>query len=83
MPCRTVWRSRRATPHAVDPNGILAKGREVLESLFPGFTDSLVAQGALHGDIGMEFAADGNGNRFAAQPTGIHGLAVAGLRFRL
>ena len=71
--------SRKATPHAVHPHGLLAKGREVLECLFPGLTDSLVAQGALRGDIGMEVAVDANGERFAAQPTGIVGLAVSRL----
>jgi 2-polyprenyl-6-methoxyphenol hydroxylase-like FAD-dependent oxidoreductase len=71
--------SRKATPHAVLPQGLLAKGREVLESLFPDFTESLVAKGGLCGDIGQEVAVDANGERFAAQPAGIIGLAVSRL----
>ena len=38
---------RKGTPHAVHPHGLLARGREILEALFPGFTEALVAKGAL------------------------------------
>ena len=42
---------RKGTPHAVHPHGLLARGLEVLESLFPGFTQALVARGAVPGDL--------------------------------
>src|ERR1700704_77317 len=47
---------RKGTPHAVHPHGLLARGRQILESLFPGFSDSLIAQGALAGDVAMDVA---------------------------
>ena len=33
---------RKGTPHAVHPHGLLARGREIMEALFPGFTDGVV-----------------------------------------
>jgi 2-polyprenyl-6-methoxyphenol hydroxylase-like FAD-dependent oxidoreductase len=70
---------RKGTPHAVHPHGLLARGRQVLESLFPGFSDSLIAQGALAGDVAMDVAVDANGRRFARGSTGLLGLAVSRL----
>ena len=34
---------RKGTPHAVHPHGLLARGREVLEMLFPGITEAPVS----------------------------------------
>ena len=70
---------RKGTPHAVHPHGLLARGRQILDELFPGFTEALVAQGGLSGDIGTEVAVDANGRRFARSPAGVHGLAVSRL----
>jgi len=41
---------RRGVPHGLHLHGLLARGREVLEQLFPGLTEELVAQGALKGE---------------------------------
>ncbi len=70
---------RKGTPHAVHPHGLLARGRQILDELFPGFTAALVAQGGLSGDIGVEVAVDANGQRFAAGAAGVHGLAASRL----
>ena len=70
---------RKGTPHAVHPHGLLARGREAIEALFPGFTDALVAQGAMVGDIGTEVAVDANRARFARRPAGVLGLAASRL----
>jgi 2-polyprenyl-6-methoxyphenol hydroxylase-like FAD-dependent oxidoreductase len=70
---------RKGTPHALQPHGLLARGRQILDELFPGFTDELVVQGGLRGDIGTEVAVDANGRRFACSPVGVHGLAVSRL----
>src|SRR5947209_14940182 len=61
---------RKGTPHAVHPHGLLARGRQAIEELFPGFTDALEAQGALLGDIGIDIAVDANRGRFARRPAG-------------
>jgi 2-polyprenyl-6-methoxyphenol hydroxylase-like FAD-dependent oxidoreductase len=70
---------RKGTPQAVHPHGLLARGRQVIESLFPGFTASLVAQGGLLGDLQREVAFDANARRFAAGDCGHPGLAVSRL----
>ena len=70
---------RKGTPHAVHPHGLLARGRVVLEALFPGFTEALVAQGALLGDIGIDMAVDVGRRRFARRALGAEGIAVSRL----
>lgn len=70
---------RKGTPHAVHPHGLLARGSQVLEMLFPGFSDDLVRQGAVVGDVTMDLAIDANGRRFARAPSGLMGLAVSRL----
>ena len=70
---------RKGTPHAVHPHGLLARGRQILETLFPGFSDALIAQGAVAGDVAMDVAVDANGRRFARAVSGLMGLAVSRL----
>jgi 2-polyprenyl-6-methoxyphenol hydroxylase-like FAD-dependent oxidoreductase len=71
--------ARKGTPQAVHPHGLLARGREAIESLFPGFTESLLQQGALAGDIGTDVAFDAGGLRFVRRPLGVVGLAASRL----
>jgi flavin-dependent dehydrogenase len=70
---------RKGTPHAVHPHGLLARGREILERLFPGFSDALIEQGALAGDVAADVAVDANGQRFAQGKSGLMALAVSRL----
>jgi 2-polyprenyl-6-methoxyphenol hydroxylase-like FAD-dependent oxidoreductase len=42
---------RRGVPHGRHVHGLHPRGREILEELFPGFTASLTASGAVRGDI--------------------------------
>jgi 2-polyprenyl-6-methoxyphenol hydroxylase-like FAD-dependent oxidoreductase len=70
---------RKGTPHAVHPHGLLARGREVLEELFPGFTQTLLDGGALLGDLQRDVAFDAGARRFAARPCGRQALAVSRL----
>jgi 2-polyprenyl-6-methoxyphenol hydroxylase-like FAD-dependent oxidoreductase len=69
---------RKATPHSRHAHGLLARGREVIESLLPGITAEWVARGARLGDLQGEVAFYGGHHRFARQPSGL--LAVAGSR---
>ena len=48
--------TRRGTPQANHVHGLLARGREIIEELFPGLQDELVAAGAPLLDIANEFA---------------------------
>lgn len=44
---------RKGVPQAVHAHGLISTGREILEDLFPGLTDGLVAQGAVLADAGL------------------------------
>ena len=42
---------RKGVPQGRHTHGLLARGREILEQLFPGFTEEIVAQGAVSADM--------------------------------
>src|SRR5829696_10127254 len=42
---------RRGVPQGRHAHALLAGGQQVLERLFPGLTEDLVANGAPHGDV--------------------------------
>jgi 2-polyprenyl-6-methoxyphenol hydroxylase-like FAD-dependent oxidoreductase len=71
--------ARKGTPQAQHAHGLLARGREILESLFPGFTDTLAAQGALVGDLLANARFVAGGKRFADGTCGETGLACSRL----
>jgi 2-polyprenyl-6-methoxyphenol hydroxylase-like FAD-dependent oxidoreductase len=70
---------RKGTPHAPHPHGLLARGLQILEQLFPGFSEALAAQGAKPGDIGLEVAVEANGRRFARAALGVSGVGASRL----
>lgn len=70
---------RKGTPHAVHPHGLLARGRQVLEELFPGFTPALQARGGLLGDMTADVAFEASRERFARCQTGLPALAASRL----
>lgn len=73
---------RKGTPHATQPHGLLARGREVVEALFPGFTAGLVARGGLTGDLGLAVAFDVDGCAWRARRPAISASRRAGWRSR-
>lgn len=68
---------RRGTPQAAHAHGLLARGQQILESLFPGFTERLVAQGAVCGDIGSQVILRSDRQRFASRPQGTQGICAS------
>jgi 2-polyprenyl-6-methoxyphenol hydroxylase-like FAD-dependent oxidoreductase len=42
---------RKGVPHGRSTHGLLAHGSRTLETLFPGFRDDILAEGAIDGDI--------------------------------
>jgi 2-polyprenyl-6-methoxyphenol hydroxylase-like FAD-dependent oxidoreductase len=70
---------RKGTPHATHPHGLLARGREVLEELFPGFTQAMVDRGGVLGDLQHDIAFDAGGQRFADGTVGLPAIAVSRL----
>ena len=71
--------ARKGTPHATHPHGLLARGREVLDQLFPGFTQALVERGGLLGDLHQEIGFDVDHRRLARAEAGIKAIAVSRL----
>lgn len=57
--------ARKGVPQGRHAHLLLAKGRKILEDLFPGFSDELVEQGALAGDPSerLRFCIDGGRHR--------------------
>ena len=47
---------RRGTPHARHPHGLLVRGQQIMEALFPGLTEELWAQGAIPANMGADLA---------------------------
>jgi hypothetical protein len=45
------YEPRKGVPQGRHTHGLLARGREVLDQLFPGFTAEMVAEGAVPGDV--------------------------------
>lgn len=70
---------RKGTPQALHAHGLLARGREAMESLFPGFTDALRAQGAEVGDLHANGPFVASGRRFAVSVCGRAAVACSRL----
>lgn len=56
---------RRATPHTQHTHALLARGREIVEQLFPGIAADWQAAGGRFGDVGAEAAFYAGRRRFA------------------
>lgn len=68
---------RKGVPQSRHAHGLLARGREVLEELFPGLTEELVARGVLYGDVQLQGRWYNEGVRLCQAPSGLNGLAVS------
>ncbi|QCI92377.1 monooxygenase [Novosphingobium sp. EMRT-2] len=80
---------RKGAPQGYHTHGLLARGRQIMEYWFPGFTDELAQRGAMIGDLGQ--AVSWLGHQTSLQPvhTGLTGIVAprplveCGLRQRL
>lgn len=70
---------RKGTPQAQHAHGLLARGCQILETLFPGYLAALVAQGALAGDLLANAPFVASGHRFAEGHGGARGIACSRL----
>lgn len=70
---------RQGTPQAVHGHGLLARGAEILEELFPGLVEALEARGAVTGDLQETVPIIAGGRRFAAGRAGRPAIAVSRL----
>jgi 2-polyprenyl-6-methoxyphenol hydroxylase-like FAD-dependent oxidoreductase len=64
-----VTAARRGVPQGRHVHGLLARGQQILEELFPGFTEEMIAAGVPTGDLG-ELRWYFNGKRLAPATTG-------------
>ncbi|MEU2282436.1 FAD-dependent oxidoreductase [Streptomyces sp. NPDC013178] len=62
--------ARKGVPQGRHVHGLLARGQQILDELFPGFTDDAVAAGVPTGDLG-ELRWFFNGRRLSPGTTGL------------
>jgi 2-polyprenyl-6-methoxyphenol hydroxylase-like FAD-dependent oxidoreductase len=69
--------SRKGVPQGEHPHGLLARGRQVLEELFEGFTADLTAAGAIPVDLQRDCVWINDGHPLARAASGLQGLCVS------
>src|SRR3954451_500873 len=69
--------SRRGVPQGRHTHGLLASGRQVLETLFPGLTSRLIAAGAVTGDICRDARWFHEGACLARPTSGLDGVLLS------
>jgi len=68
---------RKGVPQGRHAHGLLARGREVLDQLFPGLSEEMVAQGAVYGDLVDEVRWFNHGVYLLNVPSALVGLLVS------
>jgi len=68
---------RKGVPQGRHTHGLLARGREVLEELFPGFTAEMVAEGAVSGDVTGDVLWFNHGFYLSSVHSDLCGLAIS------
>ena len=67
---------RRGVPQGPHTHALLARGREVLEELFPGLTDELLAYGAQGADLQQDVRFYNDGHLLFRRPSGMRGVGL-------
>jgi 2-polyprenyl-6-methoxyphenol hydroxylase-like FAD-dependent oxidoreductase len=62
---------RRGVPQGRHPHGLLTRGRDVIEQLFPGWSDEIVAAGGISADYAHDVAWTGFGATLRSGPSGL------------
>jgi 2-polyprenyl-6-methoxyphenol hydroxylase-like FAD-dependent oxidoreductase len=65
---------RKGVPQGRHAHGLLARGRNVIENFFPGWTDEVVASGGVRGDIAGDVSWIGHGITIKSAPSHLVGL---------
>ncbi len=68
---------RRGVPQGCHTHGLLASGRRVLDRLFPGISEELVAGGAVPGDLLRDSRWFFEGGNLARAASGLDGLLMS------
>ena len=69
---------RKGVPQGRHAHGLLARGRNVIENFFPGWTDEVVASGGARGDIAGDVNWVGRHHQIGAERSGRIAGAPAG-----
>ncbi|MBE8524538.1 FAD-binding monooxygenase [Amycolatopsis sp. H6(2020)] len=72
-----VREGRRGVPQGRHAHGLLARGQEILEDFFPGFTAELIAADIPVGDLGGQVRWYFDGHRIRPSDTGLRLVGVA------
>ncbi len=68
---------RRGVPQGAHTHALLARGVQLLDELFPGFTADLVADGATVGDVLGDVRMSLSGHRLRRSTTGLTAVSVS------
>ena len=68
---------RKGVPQGRHAHGLLARGRAVIESFFPGWTNAVVACGGIRGDIAGDVNWIGHGVTIKSAPSDLVGLLAS------
>ncbi|MBM7774543.1 2-polyprenyl-6-methoxyphenol hydroxylase-like FAD-dependent oxidoreductase [Actinokineospora baliensis] len=71
-----VGTARRGVPQGRHVHGLLARGQQILDELFPGFTEAMVADGVPTADLG-ELRWFFNGRKLEPGTTGLTAVAAS------
>ncbi|MFJ9753130.1 FAD-binding monooxygenase, partial [Streptomyces chartreusis] len=69
--------NRKGVPHGKHTHGLLARGCQVLEELFPGFTTDLTARGGTPLDLLRDVAWIIDGHRLPRVESGLQAISVS------
>ena len=75
--CPVTDVSRKGVPQGDHAHGLLARGRNVIEAFFPGWTDEVVADGGIKGDLARDVAWFGHGIALQPGPSDLVGLLAS------
>ena len=68
---------RKGVPQGRHAHGLLARGCEVLDQLFPGLSEEMVAQGAVYGDVVDQVLWFNHGVYLRNAPSTLLGLLIS------
>jgi hypothetical protein len=71
------YEPREGVPQGRHIHGLLARGREILEQLFPNLTEELVAEGATAGDLVHQGLWFNHGVYLSNVPSNLFGIAMS------
>ncbi|WP_067480537.1 FAD-dependent oxidoreductase [Nocardia amamiensis] len=69
--------TRHCTPQSKHVHILLARGREIIDELFPGFTAQMIAAGCPTGDCQSEIGFHNDGRRLYRSPSGLVALGAS------